>query len=34
MTKKSNTIEYFENKINDLNNINKWEDKINQIAIL
>jgi len=31
MTKKSNTIEYFENKILNLNNINNWEDKIIEI---
>ena len=31
MTKKINTLEYFENKINNLNNIDKWENKIIEI---
>jgi hypothetical protein len=31
MSKKTNTLEYFEKKINNLNNINKWEDKIVEI---
>jgi hypothetical protein len=31
MSNKSNTLEYFENKISNLNNIDKWENKLIEI---